>query len=134
MQVWRVSDDSSGCLGALAVIGLLVLVSQCHSGKTDPSGYLERDPPEAQSEAALETAVESLEGSTYDDAGAPYGCTDDCSGHDAGYAWAQENGVTDSSECVGDSQSFIEGCEAYVDAVEAARADALDENSDDQVE
>lgn len=40
-------------------------------------------------------------------------CTSDCSGHDAGYDWASENGIEDPSECGGNSVSFIEGCEAY---------------------
>lgn len=40
-------------------------------------------------------------------------CTGDCSGHDAGYEWASENGITDPSDCGGKSASFIEGCEAY---------------------
>jgi hypothetical protein len=40
-------------------------------------------------------------------------CTDDCSGHDAGYEWAEEKGITDPSDCSGNSESFIEGCEAY---------------------
>lgn len=40
-------------------------------------------------------------------------CTSDCSGHNAGYEWASENGITDPSDCGGKSVSFIEGCEAY---------------------
>lgn len=40
-------------------------------------------------------------------------CTDDCSGHEAGYQWAEDHGVTDSDDCGGNSDSFIEGCEAY---------------------
>jgi hypothetical protein len=44
-----------------------------------------------------------------------YDCTEDCSGHKAGYDWAQQNGVSDSSNCSGNSQSFVEGCEAYVE-------------------
>jgi len=40
-------------------------------------------------------------------------CTGDCSGHNAGYEWAAEKGITDPSECGGKSESFIEGCEAY---------------------
>lgn len=40
-------------------------------------------------------------------------CTIDCSGHEAGYAWAEENGIEDESECGGNSMSFIEGCEDY---------------------
>lgn len=59
-------------------------------------------------------------------------CSDDCSGHEAGFQWAQENDVTDSSECGGNSSSFIEGCESFADerttqaeqdATEAAQAE-----------
>lgn len=47
-----------------------------------------------------------------------YACTDDCSGHEAGYEWAEENSITDPDECGGNSQSFIEGCEAWAEANE----------------
>lgn len=40
-------------------------------------------------------------------------CTYDCSGHEAGYNWAEENGITDPDDCGGNSQSFTEGCESY---------------------
>ncbi len=43
------------------------------------------------------------------------GCTVDCSGHEAGYAWAQERGITDPDDCGGNSWSFIEGCRAYAE-------------------
>ncbi|SDA97880.1 hypothetical protein [Mesorhizobium qingshengii] len=43
-----------------------------------------------------------------------YDCTDDCSGHQAGYDWAQRNDITDDSDCDGNSRSFNEGCQAYV--------------------
>jgi hypothetical protein len=42
-----------------------------------------------------------------------YDCTEDCSGHAAGYRWAEEHDITDPSHCGGNSQSFIEGCEVY---------------------
>lgn len=41
-------------------------------------------------------------------------CTEDCSGHEAGYEWAEDNGITDTEDCGGNSDSFIEGCETYV--------------------
>ncbi|MCX6740326.1 MAG: hypothetical protein NTZ49_03805 [Candidatus Parcubacteria bacterium] len=44
-----------------------------------------------------------------------YECTDDCSGHEAGYDWAEEKGIDDVDDCSGKSQSFIEGCQAYVE-------------------
>jgi len=44
-----------------------------------------------------------------------YGCTQDCGGHEAGYRWAERNGIDDSSDCGGKSWSFTEGCEEYVE-------------------
>jgi hypothetical protein len=50
-----------------------------------------------------------------------YDCTVDCSGHKAGYEWAEARGVTDSSVCEQiiinqpNRTSFYEGCLAYVD-------------------
>jgi hypothetical protein len=45
--------------------------------------------------------------------GAP--CTDDCSGHEAGYQWAEEKGIDDPDDCSGNSNSFVEGCRAYAE-------------------
>ncbi|CAN1602696.1 hypothetical protein LOY35_18980 [Pseudomonas sp. B21-028] len=44
-----------------------------------------------------------------------YGCTDDCSGHQAGYEWAEENGIDDEGACDTGSPSFDEGCQSFVD-------------------
>ena len=44
-----------------------------------------------------------------------YGCTEDCSGHEAGYAWAAENGIDDPDDCRGNSWSFEEGCRVYAE-------------------
>ena len=44
-----------------------------------------------------------------------YECTQDCNGHEAGYEWAEEKGITDPDDCGGESQSFIEGCRAYTE-------------------
>lgn len=44
-----------------------------------------------------------------------YPCIGDCSGHEAGYQWAEENGITDPDTCGGDSNSFIEGCQSYAE-------------------
>ena len=48
-----------------------------------------------------------------------YGCTDDCSGHEAGYAWAEEKGIEDPDDCGGRSQFFIEGCQDYAEQHQA---------------
>lgn len=47
-----------------------------------------------------------------------YECTVDCSGHEAGYEWAEENSIDDPSDCYGNSNSFNEGCETYVEEYE----------------
>jgi hypothetical protein len=43
-----------------------------------------------------------------------YPCTDDCSGHEAGYEWAKDNYINDEDDCASQSQSFSEGCVTYV--------------------
>jgi hypothetical protein len=44
-----------------------------------------------------------------------YSCTIDCSGHIAGYEWAEKHSVTVEDECpAGNSRSFREGCLAIV--------------------
>lgn len=68
---------------------------------------------------ALDQARNSLAGTTYEDQHGFEGCTDDCSGHNAGYQWAQENGVEDASGCYGNSNSFEEGCAAYANDLQA---------------
>jgi hypothetical protein len=46
---------------------------------------------------------------------AGFNCTVDCSGHEAGYRWAEQHSIDDEDYCPdGDSESFHEGCIAYV--------------------
>ncbi len=40
-------------------------------------------------------------------------CDLDCVTRDAGYAWGKELGITDPTECGGNSHEFIAGCQAY---------------------
>jgi hypothetical protein len=51
-----------------------------------------------------------------------FACTVDCSGHEAGYRWAQAHAIDDPHTCYSGprlsntaNESFSEGCEAYVD-------------------
>jgi len=44
-----------------------------------------------------------------------YDCSQDCSGHRAGYEWAKRKRLSSSAQCTGNSQSFIEGCWAYIE-------------------
>jgi hypothetical protein len=55
-------------------------------------------------------------------------CTVDCSGHAAGYKWAEKKGIENEGDCpIGNSLSFHEGCVAYTE--DNGR---LDPGSDDQ--
>lgn len=42
-------------------------------------------------------------------------CTADCSGHEAGYEWAESHDIDDPDNCGGRSRSFIEGCIAFAE-------------------
>ena len=64
---------------------------------------------------ARDAAEAEISGESYTSVGAPYGCTDDCSGHEAGFQYRSENGYAGENE---DSPSFNEGGKAFDDAVE----------------
>ena len=112
---------------SLALVG-------CESGSTDGS-YEEREEvseerAEFDEDSARDDAVSDLSGETFQDVGDTSRCTQDCSGHDAGWQWAQDNDVTDSSECSG-SGSFADGCEAYVEELDSLVDDAKEAAADD---
>lgn len=44
-----------------------------------------------------------------------YDCKGNCSGHEAGYQWAERRNITNEDYCTGKSISFIEGCRVYVE-------------------
>ena len=127
--------------GTLAVIGLLAFGAyQCsrgddadavaHSGS--PSTTSLPFSPSIDEDEIADRAREALAGSAYVDVGSPYGCTEDCSGHEAGFAWARDNDVEDASDCGGNSYSFIEGCEAYAENLDEAREQALSDAEADE--
>ena len=80
------------------IIGLYFLFSSGSEKKS--AEYLEINNP---------VPAYSSRGSVYHD------CTDDCSGHQAGYDWAESNDISDPDDCGGNSQSFIEGCQEYAE-------------------
>lgn len=110
---------------------------------SDTSGYAEREyiPPVPNKDLEGTTsATEGIKGgrtySAFDaarsaDGGAEfhgYGCLgEDCSGHNAGYQWAEDSGVTDPAECGGNSWSFQEGCAAFAEEHADAAADPYDD-------
>jgi hypothetical protein len=55
---------------------------------------------------------------------AGFNCTVDCSGYEAGYRWAEQHSIDDEDYCPdGDSESFHEGCVAYVEGEPQAAND-----------
>ncbi|WP_235582254.1 hypothetical protein [Rhizobacter sp. Root1221] len=60
-----------------------------------------------------------------------YACTVDCSGHEVGYEWAEENDIDDPDDCGGKSESFIEGCRSYAEEQGADAEDEGDDNNDE---
>lgn len=84
---------------AITAIALLAITACSESVATeaqDPFGYAERETVEQTS---------GFKG---------FSCRDDCSGHEAGYDWAESNDITHEDQCDGNSDSFNEGCTAYV--------------------
>lgn len=74
-------------------------------------------------ESARADAIADVSANSFEDVGDTSQCTDDCSGHSAGFEWAKENAAGDASACSGNSDSFIEGCEAFSQAVDSRVSD-----------
>lgn len=105
-------------LGAALIIALIAMYEhrQGPSAATQaPAAVTIQQPAQAQrSEPAQAENRNPGGGLTFHG----YSCTVDCSGHEAGYSWAEEHDITDKDDCPIDphnSHSFTEGCWAYAD-------------------
>ena len=96
-------DDNTKTIIFWVVLGIVVLFIFLSSKKKEPEYIREEFNNGNTIEMPVDTSVTSDN----------WECTGDCSGHEAGYSWAEEKGITDPSDCGGKSESFIEGCEAY---------------------
>lgn len=74
--------------------------------------------------AARRAAEDEISADSYAGVGMPYGCTDDCSGHEAGFRYRADTGSTGYNP---DSNSLNEGGQAFEDAVD----DRIDEMRND---
>jgi hypothetical protein len=86
------------------------------SPRSTPATY-PRSPDSDESEAAREdgTSDDKEDSDTEAEDFHGYRCTVDCSGHEAGYKWAEAHEIHDPDDCGGKSQSFIEGCRAWAE-------------------
>lgn len=82
------------------------------------------DDGRAAHDRALQRAREELRTQTYQQVHGGADCVLDCSGHEAGYAWAKERQIGDPSLCAARGPSFNRGCRAYAEDL-AQRVDAL---------
>lgn len=104
-------------MGKMLLVSLFLIpifLSGCSSAYDDSSGPLN------ESNSNFTDVSENNSDKEEDDFGSSnlipeetWNCTIDCSGHQAGYDWAAENGITEPEDCGGNSQSFIEGCESF---------------------
>lgn len=119
------------------ILAAALALASCGGSDTyedEVEAALEDEYPE-DSDSGADYGEEVVAGETYDEfderrdeldgeygSYAGYGCTVDCSGHEAGYNWAADNGITDPASCGGNSWSFIEGCRAYAEENEGLSA------------
>jgi hypothetical protein len=85
-------------LHVLTGLALIVLIFGCTDDQKSPTSNLRYVAP-----IATPTTPTFFE----------FDCLSDCSGHEAGWDWANERGIEFEYQCGGKSQSFIEGCIAY---------------------
>jgi len=109
-------------------VSVALLASACGEASYEgSSGDFTSTSSTPSREDALEDARADLDGTSYQDNFGNLDCTQDCSGHDAGYEWAQDNEIEDEADCGGNSWSFEDGCRAYAEELESRTADYLEE-------
>lgn len=118
------------------VIGTVVVMAAAAAyQRTTKAELAEASPPVP---AALTPAIEvpapppvvAVQGNHF----AGYACTSDCSGHEAGYQWAEENDISDADDCDGNSESFIEGCKAYANEQSESQAEQPEDGENEETE
>lgn len=113
------TEGESKDLFGLFVFGLVVLMLIAYFYNKEKQEEEYRQDYVVAKQWYMERETEKLASKGYLDVESGDDCTQDCSGHEAGFEWAKENDVGDIIYCEGTSQSFIEGCEAYVKEMES---------------
>ncbi len=125
-------EKSSSGIGNLVILGLIIwAIASFSSGNSDKdsspsttsssqSSYETAGNSQYNNDTSAEDDDQDLSDDTDDssddsDTFHGYDCTDDCSGHEAGYQWAEDKGLSSGDECDTPSNSFNEGCQAYID-------------------
>ena len=103
LKIWEIIIGGVGGIFTLGIMGLGIFATVLAVWITGVDIFDGKD--------SIPMPIQNQEYKTF----SGYECTSDCSGHEAGYEWAEDKGITDIDDCGGNSNSFIEGCEAYVD-------------------
>jgi hypothetical protein len=90
------------------------LTGEYSDGEEEAAAVFQDEGEAFDEDAAREEAERQVASDSYTGIGSPYGCTTDCSGHEAGFEWRRDNGYVTA----GNSRSFEEGAQAYEDEVE----------------
>lgn len=99
------SDETKATIALIVGLGALAILQP--SAPTRPS-YTQ----------ALQIARDEADRLTYVEVAGSGACTNDCSGHEAGFAWARGNGVAEVWDCPATgNRSFLEGCEEYAGVI-----------------
>ncbi|MBI5870272.1 MAG: hypothetical protein HZB44_04845 [Actinobacteria bacterium] len=112
-----------GSVSAIMALALFFIGGCSSSNSSTTSSVMQGYSISSQKPAEIETAAASTQSTpqapspsrTQPDTSESnsYKCETDCSGHEEGYLWAAEHHLTDPYECDGNSNSFIEGCQAF---------------------
>ena len=116
MSVCRLLCISIAASACLSIFGCGSSGASSGSGRV-PVGGAPATLGEGQVDARSAARI-ALNAESYQSTGSSYGCTQDCSGHDAGFEWAKDNDIDDDADCGGNSESFIEGCQTFVEALQ----------------
>ncbi|GEM_PF-5115479 len=103
------------------IIATCITISGAHA---DWIQTLTRNANKKATEQVIEKALGEKQNNQADTNVRKFGsfkCMDDCSGHIAGYRWAQKNNVRHIKECNGKNRSFNEGCTLFVDETSAIK-------------
>jgi len=96
------TDGAKQAFGWIAVLAIGFAILQAHDKKVEADAYAAEDD-------AVATAHSEMADKTYQEEKGFMDCTEDCSGHEAGFAWAKTHEIDDDSDCHGDSDSFVKG-------------------------
>ena len=108
---------------AACLLGLLCLLG-CDQKQDTDSKSVDEDET-----SVIATAQNELADQSYEDVRGTADCTDDCSGHNAGWDWARKNDVQDADNWSGNSDSFIDGCKAYTEELQRKIGEIEEQNN-----